>query len=371
MTTTLQQVLAAKQLTRVISTVVGGVPKDLLPPSFTRDTRNIEGNTASYRKIQSTRQVAKRVNYGDKPRRVNKQGIQDTPVILPHFFETIEHNPVVLQNLLAEGNETRQRLGAETVARQTLEHGRRFQNGRMGQLYSLLTRGKISYSADGDLALTDQAATGGVDIDFSVPAGNQNQLDILGNGAIISASWATASTKIITQLRQIRKEYRQLVGMPLVHALYGENVPSHILDNNQTKELVNRSDVLRDKLAFSSTGEIPMGFLGFQWWPMDQAFFEQTDGSTTEFWGPDTVVFAPEPSTEWLEWIEGSYPIPRNVGMIFADAMDALAQFDIVNGAFSFAKVETSPPSIEQFVGDTVLATLMNGAAILIADVTP
>lgn len=371
MTTTLQQILAAKQLTRVITTIAGGVPDDLLPPSFTRDTRAIDGNTATYRKVQSTRKVAKRVNYGDKPRRQSKQGIQDVPVVLPHFFETIEHNPVVLQNLMNESDTAKQRLGVQTITRQTIEEARRFRNGRMGQLYSMLTRGKISYSATGDLEITDQAGSGGVDIDFNVPAGNQNQLDILGNGDIIDASWAIASTQIITQLRQIRKEYRQLVGLPLKHILYGENIPGFLLDNNQTKELINRSPMLRDRLAVSSTGEIPSGFMGFEWWPMDQAFYEKEDGTKVEFWGPDALILVPEPSTEWMEWLEGSYPVPRDVGTVFADAMAALANFDIVQGAFSFAKVEISPPSIEQFFGDTVLVTLMNGNALLIADVTP
>jgi len=371
MTTTLQQILSAKQLTRVIVTVVGGVPDDLLPPSFTRDTRPVDGNTATYRKTQSTRKVANRVAYGAKPKRQSKAGIQDVPVVLPHFFETIEHNPVVLQNLMNEGDTAKQRLGNQTITRQTIEQGRRFRNGRMGQLYSMLTRGKISYSSTGDLEITDQAATGGVDIDFNVPAGNLNQLDILGNGDIISASWATAATQIITQLRQIRKEYRQSVGMSLKHILYGENIPGYLLDNNQTKELINRSPMLRDRLAVSSTGEIPSGFMGFEWWPMDQAFYEKDDGTKVEFWGPDTIVLVPEPSTEWMEWLEGSYPVPRDVGKIFADALAALSQFDIVQGAFSFAKVEISPPSIEHFFGDTVLVTLMNGNALLIGDVTP
>lgn len=371
MTTTLQQILSAKQLTRVINTVVGGVPDDLLPPSFTRDTRDIRGNAASYQKVQSTRQVAKRVAYGAKPKRVSKQGMQETPVILPHFFETIEHSPLTLQNLMKEGSDELQRLGAQTVQRQTEDFGRRFKNIRIAMLYSLLKRGKISFDSEGDLQLTDQAGSGGIDLDFDVPAGNQDQLDILGNGDIITASWATASTKIITQLRQMRKEYRQLVGMPLTIALYGENIPSYLMDNNQTKELINRSPALRDAISLSSTGEIPQGFMGFQWFSVDQAFYELPDGTTTEIFGPDDLILTPEPSTEWLEWLLGSYTVPTSIGQIFSDSNDALASFDIVNGAFSFATVQHSPPSIEHFVGDTVLPVLMNGNAILQADVTP
>lgn len=364
--TTLQQILGARNLTGVINSVVGGVPDDLIPPAFMSLTRPVSGNQATYHKVQSTRKTARLVQYGGTARTRELQGVTETPVVLAHFFESFMVKPDTMMALLDEGNETRQRMGAQTLARQISDFGRLFRNNRLVAFYSALARGKISYDASGNFALTDQAATGGVDVDFGVPAANLNQA-----AGAISASWATAGTKIINDIKALKRAARKATGYPLRWAFYGSNIPDYLLGNTQLKEIINRNLALQEAFAGAAAGEIPDGFLGFNWRPVDQAFYETANGTNTDIFGGDSLILTPEPSADWWEWYEGSYPVPTNLGAVFNDASAALSSIQEVYGSFAYATVKHNPVGIEGFVGDTVLPVLKVPAAIYILDVTP
>lgn len=366
MSTTLQQILGAKNLTGIINGIIGGVPEDLIPAGFMSSRRQVEGDYCTYNKVEATRKTARLVQYGSKAVKRQLQGVSEVPVKLAHFFESFDVKPTDMMNLLAEGNETRQRMGAATLARQVAEFGRLFRNNRLVAFYSMLARGKISYDSDGNFKTSDQAGSGGVDIDFSVPANNQNQW----NG-IIGASWATAGTSIITQVKAVKKQARKLTGYPLKHAFYGANIPDYLLTNTQLKELINRNARLQEAFTLAEAGEIPDGFLGFMWHPVDQAFWDD-GGTNTDIFGDDALILTPEPSADWFEWIEGSYPVPTDIGSVSSDAVSALlSSIAEVYGAFSYATVTHNPVCVEGFAGDTVLPTLKVPGAIFIGDVTP
>ena len=361
----IEQILAAKNLTGIITDVVGGVPDDLIPPEYLRDSTPVAGDYGTYQRVSATRKLAKTTAYGSKARNANTVGIGETPIKLLHTFEEWSHKPQTMMNLMAEGNEARQNMGAQTVARKAAEFGRRFQNFRLGCMYSAFARGKISVDRDGELQLTDQAATGGVDVDFDVPADHKDQF-----GGLVT-DWSNAATKIVTQMKKIKKQARKDTGLPVSTALYGEDLPDYFLTNTQTKELINRSPALRDSFAQADRGEIPNGFLGLNWSPVDQAFYEKEDGTQTDFFGGDALILLPDADRGWWEWLEGSYPVPTTVGTIFNDASAALSSFREVNGVFSFASVAHNPPSLTQYMGDTVIPVLKNGSAIWIGDVKP
>ncbi len=365
MAKTLQQVLGSRNLTGVIQGVKGGVPADLLPPAFMRPTRRVEGDHCVYKKIEGTRKTARLIQYGAPSKRRAQSGVTEVPVKLMHSAEHQFHEPSTLLNLLSP-NGAKQKLGQAEISRQVKDFKQIYTNLRMCAIYSIFRFGAIYFDGDGNLLPTSSSAV--TTIDLQIPAGNKGQLDALGAGAIIAASWATAGTAIHTQIKNLRVAARKLTGYPLVHAFYGTSILDYFLGNTKLKELLNRNQNFQ---AATAGGDIPNGLLGFQWHPISEAFFEDNDGTNQDWFGTDTVVFTPEPSPEWWEVIEGSYPVPTDIGRVSGDASSALGQVMEVNGMFSYATVESDPVTIKHVAGDTFLPIPKVPKAMFLADVTP
>lgn len=355
----IRQILGSKNLTGVIQGIKGGVPADILPPAFLRRTRTIEGNTCTYRKVEGTRQTARMVQYGSASVRRSQKGVSELPVTLIHSFENQIHDPNVLLNLTQIGSESKQRLGRDEIARQTRSFRVLFDNLRVSSVYSALSEGVIYFDGDGNLLPSSSGAV--VTVDFDVPAANKNQL-----GGIIDAKWNVAGTAIHKQIAALKKQALKQTGYPIKRAFHGANTLDYLLGNTKLKELLNRNAGFQQTVA---GGEIPDGFLGLNWTPVDTAFYEDADGTNQDFFGADKVVFTPDPSPEWWEVIEGSYVIPSNLGNLGSDAVASMSNIRAVNGMFSYAKVGDDPVSITQYAGDTFIPIPKVPGAIFQAEV--
>ena len=357
----LQQILGGANMTGVIQSVKSGLP-NLLPAGFTTPTRKVVGNTARYRKVDGNRELARLVQYGAPAALVGRRGVTETAVSLLHSFESIQHDPLVLQNLTRLDSEELQALAVDEIDRQSMEFKRRFENLRLCAIYSALSDGKLWFDAGGNLLFTSAGAA--VTVDYGVPAGNRDQL-----GGIIGASWGVAGTDLIGDVQAIKKAALQTTGYPLAHAFYGANVPGYLANNTAAKAYITGTPALATQ-SYTS-GEIPAGFAGLKWHPVYAAFGVDGAGTVTEFFGADTVVFTPEPSPDWWELIEGSYLVPTSIGKISEDPASSAASLSMQFGMFSYAKVTDNPVTVEHFAGDTFLPVLKVPAAVYIADVTP
>ena len=355
----LQTILGVKQLTTTINNVAGGVP-NRLPPGFLTTTRPVEGDQATYMKIDNTRKTARQQSYGGPPKPADQVGRTEVPVKLIHSLEDQNHKPHTLLNLL-DDNGAKQAMGAAEVGRQTGEFARRFQNLRLGAIYSMLTLGLIYFDADGDLLPSSSGAV--ISIDFSVPAANQNQA-----GGIIGTTWATDSVDIVGDVIALKEAALKATGLMPVHALYGANIPEYLFSNTVLNAMISRNASLN---AVAAQGVVPP-ILGMQWWDMTGAFYEDADGTNRDFWGGDALVLIPEVSRDWYELLEGSLPVATALGNVGGEATDMLTDIELITGMFSLATVgQAAPATINQIAGDTFLPTLMNGAAIYILDVVP
>lgn len=366
MAKTLQQILGARNLVGVIQGIKGGVPTDILPASFMRITRRVEGDHCTYTKIEGTRKTARMVLYGSPSRNRNLKGVSEVPIKLIHTAEHIIHKPVTLLNLKNMDNENKQKLGRMEITRQSREFRQLFDNLRMAAVFAVLSSGYVYFDEDGNLLPNSSGAF--YTIDFQVPSGNKNYLDVFGTGAIIGATWATAGTDIIGDVVALKKAARKLTGYPIIEAFYGENILKYFLGNTVLKEMINRNTGFQT--AFTSN-EIPDGFLGLKWTPAYEAFFQDDDGTNQDFWSGDKIVFTPTPSPDWWEYIEGSYPVPTNLGSVHGDGAGALGNVTEVNGMFNYAILLEDPVTIKQVAGDTMIPVLKVPGAIFIADVTP
>ena len=364
MAKTVQQVLGADNLCGLIQGVVGGVPGDILPPSFTAPTRSVEGVVCSYDKVEGTRKTARRVQAGSPSVRRSTKGVTEVPVALITSHEHFCHTANVFQNLRSEGSEARQKLGRQTIGRHTGDFGRLFKNLRIASVYSILANGAVYFDAEGELLPSSTSAV--VTVDMQIPAGNKSALNVFGEGAILSAAWDTAATDIPKQIRKLKAASRKLTGYPIKHAFYGENIPSHFLGNTRIKALIAGSPRLSE--AFASGDEIPGGLLGLQWHPVNEAFYNDANGTDQDFFGANACTFTPDPSPEWWEVIEGSQPIPNGLG-ISGNALEALSMIEEAVGAFSYAELTTDPVGIKHHGGDTFLTVAKVPKAIFPATV--
>lgn len=375
---TLQQILGGKNLCGVIEAVKGGVPGDVLPPAFLKATRTVEGNTGTYRKVQGTRKVARLATYGSPSRVRQLSGVSEVPITLLHSIESHNHSPSTLVNLQNMEDESRQRLGEQEVARQTAEFKQLFTNLRIAAVYSAIAHGAIYYDTEGNLLASDT----GSKVDYGVPAagvggsGNKGHLaDAAGNASIIGAigagtgpsyKWSTATVKIHLQVKALRKAARKLTGYPLKYAFYGDNILDYFLSNNTIQNIMSRNSKIQDAIQ---GGEIPDDFMKLKWIPAGEAFFQDADGVNQDIFDANTVVFTPEIDRTWYELIDGTYPVPTNIGNLTEDASAALGSVIVKSGVFSYAKVTDDPVGIKQVAGDTFLPVIKVPAAIFIATV--
>jgi len=363
MPTTIQEVLSGRILTGTIQTVKAGVGEDALPPGLVNpSTVRVEGETGTYYLVEGTRQTARLVQQSAPSVRRTMSGVQTRNVNIPRFAENMAVKADTLTQL--ESTDTgRQDMGVQEVARMVAESKQVLVNGRNASIISAFALGAIYYDSAGQLLPTSAGAA--VTINYSVPSGNQAQLNVDGTGAVIAATWATAATGIVKQIQNLRKAARKLTGYPLKHALYGSNVLDYILSNTQLKEIINRSPAYQE--AFSA-GVIPNGLLGFTWWPAYETYFASANGTVNEVFGADTVTFIPDPSVEWYERMEGATRVPKGVA-IATDLSDAHSNSALTTGMYSYAYQTLDPLGHTMVYGDVQCPVIKVPGAVFIAKV--
>lgn len=360
----IEEILHLENIMKVIEAVKGGVPGGILPEAMFRPQQKVMGNSGTYTKVTSTRKVAQAVRYGSASKAVKLEGVSKVPVTLIHAYEHFDHEPNVLA-LLQSNSGGQQLLGAEIVGKKASDFAQRYVNLRRTAWYSAMTNGKIWFDGDGNLLPSASGAV--VTIDFGIPAGNQNQLDALGAGDIISAKWSATDTDIPTQITNIRKAAAQLTGYRITTAYYGANVPSYVAKNTAMKEFLKLNPGSNQAVR---NGEIPNGFQKLNWVAAYEAFYNDANGANQSWWSDDAVIFTPDVGDAgWWDFIEGSYSVPTDVGTLAADAMAQLKALRTIFGMFGYATVSHDPVTIKQYAGDTFLPAICVPSAIFQAAV--
>lgn len=362
---TIQEVLHYENILRVVEEV-----KDLsqtpVPDRMFTPTDTVMGNTGSYVKVTSSRQIAQAVMYGAPSKNVKLQGVSKVPVTCIHSFEHIQHTPNTVMQLKSEDGGI-QRMGIQTVGRQARDFALRFIRLRRAAWYQALTTGLIYLDSEGDLL--PSAAGAAITINFGIPAGNKNQLNALGKGNIIAASWATAGTNIPNHIAGIQMAAAQLTGYRITTAYYGKNIPGYVASNTAMKEFLKMNPPSN---AAVLSGAIPDGFINLKWREAYSGLWVDGKGVSQVPWGDDMVVFTPdEADLGWWGFLEGTYPIPTDIGEMSSDVIAALNSVQTVAGQFGYAQVTHDPVGIKQFGGDTFLPVINVPKAVFVADVTP
>ena len=366
---TFEELLGGRTLTEAIRTTRSGIPNPL-PPAFFANPRNVQGNTSSYRKFSGRRETARIVQYGSPAVARDQVGFDEVPIKLLHSFEFQDHSLVKFENMARlDGQGGLSGPDADAArsmfAEQTREFKQLFTNLRIASTVQALALGAVYFDGSGNLLPSSSGAV--TTIDYSIPAGNQSQLDVLGDGDIISADWDEAGTDIATQIINLKDAAVRLTGYPIMHAFYGSAVPGYLANNTEMASYLTGNPQLA--LQRSQGVEIPNGTLGLQWHPMHTSFFVDSADTNQLLWASDKVVFTPEPDGTWWEVQQGSYVIPRGLGAVTPEATAMLQNVMRVFGQFGYATLTDNPLAIRQYAGDTFLPIIKNPSAVFIADV--
>lgn len=358
---TTEEILSGKNLTGLIQNTVSGVP-NRLPPAFLTPNRTIKGHTGTYRRVDGRRETARIVQYGSPAERRAQKGVKEVPFTAIHAFESINFSPTLLINLLSAEGDADQKLGRDEVNRQIKEFKVLFSNLRISAVAAGLLTFHVYADGDGNLQTGSSGAV--VDVDYGVSA-THNETG--GTGAIVTASWATAGTDMIGDIRAIKEKILQASGYSIMHCFYGSDIPKYVAANTAaSKYLAANPDLSRQ---YYQTGEVPPGFMDLQWHAMGDQFFVDQDGTAQKILADDCVVFTPEPSPDWYELIQGTYPVPMNFGSVATDAQTLIQGMTETAGQFAYAGGTLNPPSVEMYAGDTFLPVVKVPTAVFKADV--
>ena len=364
----LEEILGYVPLTKAIETVKAGVPK-LLPDSFyKRDPQfRLLGDRTRRIETQGTRKNARLVPYGAPSRQVTALPLDGRDIRLLHTEETISFSWELFMQIREFESYTVMMKLAEEARRQIKNIADRQVNLESSLVHSMLANGKLWFNSDGEMLASASGAD--LTIDYGVPANNTGQL----NG-IIDASWAIKTTNIPLHLKKIRQRARFTTGYPLKYALYGQNVMGYMLQNTFLQSYLVSLGGQSLANQFLSTGELPSGFMGFEWISMNEAFFDtETAGTSTAIWDDDAITFAPDVNdTNTYGIYEGSYPVLTKFDLT-GDAMGQFSNYEQKYGAYGYGYPSFPPQPLGLFgvVGDTFLPALMTPAAYFFADTTP
>lgn len=319
------------------------------PKRFNPDRVSIEGpNTrqgdtrfASFRLDDVTRVVAKGRAPGMGPASVPPNPVGDVRVACARFHEKVRLLYELLGNLspIIGPNSQIDQGGQNYVARQTLHLAEKYNN-----TVELMTTGmfqdNLYFQLSGDNLLpVIGAPTGnnvGFQIPFQVPAGNKNQLNLLGAGNIIGTGWQNTGAPLLKNLLQIQSAMTQLSGYQPRHAWLNSIMWYNILLNSEVRNTAGSSNTPfamydRSKERTVDGEEVPefaAELRGIPWMmfhiaddvlvtnsDIDPVWSTAPAAATFVKVCPDnTIIITPEPSSDWTEMYLGAEYISENPG---------------------------------------------------------
>lgn len=358
---TYQELFASTTLMQMVEKIKTGIPP-VIPDAFMRVTGAVRRDLVEWAAIQGTRATPQLSGYNAPAQRKTGSVYEKHSATCLHMKTSFVHSVNdLLGNTLNPATNDVDAIGESKITNELRQMLAECTNMRHTAVGSLLALGHIYADVEGNML---PSASGAIyDVNAGIGANNLNQI----NG-IIAVDWDIVTAPIIEDIGAIKRAALQTTGYPLVHAFYGSDIPTWIAINDYAKEYLYRNAAMND--AYMTSGAIPPGFAGMQWHDMSSLFFVDQDGTVQTVWPTDVITFTPEPNPSWYGFIEGSYAIPTSLAMA-TDMLALLNNTRIVQGQFSFAQAtaEGGVLRVEQFVGDTIMPTLLNPDAVFIADV--
>ncbi len=318
----------------------------------------------NYDTFDDTRQSAPPSRPGNPANVINPQPVGNVQVTLPYLFYRM---PLLYAHMgqfrdvggvtLVDGR------GRNYIMRQVSYAAQR-QAAFRELLYLGMLHGEL-YFDEQENGLTDISTSAGeTKLDWQIPAGNKDQLDIDGTGDIIDANWLTdANADIPLHIDKMIGAIDEKTGLSLKHFRCNHTLMNAILQNNKVKALAGTANRVAEERVRNQNDDFVTILSGIPY-----VTWHVTSGSVTSPGGTRIKYFAnykfsahPDPSPEWFENVEGQSPQVKRLG----------ANPELTTGADSWEIYQHDPASVDLFNTDTFLPTMPNPNCVLFGDVKP
>src|SRR5579885_2168296 len=302
--------------------------------------KNIKTSPSRYaqvRVINNTREPANFRAPGTGPSTTPPNPIGLQRVAMARVHEKITLDGELLSNLATTvgPNSVIDREGQDYIAEQEEFLGQKF-NCAVEVMVAGMVQDSLYIVQSGDKFipyLSSQAGTQ-VQINFQVPSGNKNQLNMLGTGYIIGTPWNNAAATIVQDCLNVRKAYVQLTGMQPKYALLNSSTLAYIMQNTELRTVGGTVQAVFDSFMYEDTkdkdgynlaekGSVRFRALPWlQWVIIDDVLsiggsdpvYSTGTGTLTNVTPNDTVIFLPEPDPSWVPIYHGSELIYEDRG---------------------------------------------------------
>lgn len=322
--------------------------------------------TGQYDIFDVSRKIATGRVPGTAPSYQKPQKVGSVRFTLPRSAETIPLSYEALNNQRALGGPASEvdRNGMRYIDSQLEYLGQRFANLIEFQA-AAMCRGSYTFTQNGD-DLEHTFSGGENTIDYQIPAGNKTQLDMLGAGSIIGASWATDTTDIPLHLLNINKAFVQLTGQGLEHIITRGQVWNNVLNNTKVKAQAGTANPPYDVYDRKGSGEFTCRLKSIPWleWHICDYGLDVWDGSAytyTQLIPDDHIICMPKPDPRWVEYIRGMETVVEGPGGRQSDQY----------GFYSYSYATHEPAGVNLSAVFNGMPSLKRPKAIAFGDTTP
>ncbi|MGB0762327.1 MAG: major capsid protein [Acidimicrobiales bacterium] len=328
--------------------------------------QNVSGRHLGWDIFDKTRLIAEGRAPGTGPATVQRKSVGHVSAVAYRAHEkiTLLHEEIFRTRPLGQQFGVVDLNGQNYINNQIGYLTQRFRNSREFMISRML-RGGFGVLQTGESWVPVEKGAGTFDVDYNIPSTHLTQLDMGTGSDIIGTSWDNAAAPIIGDVLAVNKAFERLHGRPLRHIFINSTMFANLLANTELKNVGGTAYRIFDSLSArqmkSEEGIPDSGFdVVFRGLPL-QTFHvydgvlnvnQNTDSDTvanTSLFIPDNnAIFLPEPSNDWVGWINASEYVKENV-------MDAGRQ---VFGFHSWSTNTIDPAGIE-------LKMLDNGLPVL------
>lgn len=193
------------------------------------------GRNGAFSVFDNSRRVAKGRAPGTAAAQSGVQDVGQVPFTYARMYDSIRLLAETFHNLgLINDPAQRDLMGRRMIEMQTRVKAQEAANWRKAALIGSLRSTLRARRAGEDV---HWSFTTGNSVSQQIPAGNLGQLNMLGAGNIISASWANPATRINDHLDGINTGFQRLCGGALKASIIPGNVWSAIIGNDQIRNL--------------------------------------------------------------------------------------------------------------------------------------
>lgn len=359
----IQEILRPITLTKTVSRIAASTQTVLswmgMQPGGQNEVFYGHGREGTYHIFNHVRTAGLGRAPGTAAGRIARNPVARVPFVYARMHFEVSLLAEELHNLAKiDDPRMRDEAGSTYIKMQMRSPGERAGNWRTQMVVGMLRDSLYIHESGDDWYFTYESSGGLTQVPFGMPSGNKDQLDMLGAGSIIDASWANAGANIPMHLGKINAAFQQLMGGRLTDIHCTFNVWDNVTSNDFVAAKAGIANAPFETFE-RKVGEGPDGTPineytgrlriapGVTWHISDDGLEIGAPGSEafTKHWGDNNAVFMNSPASGIYSMYQGSEPIAEYDG----------GPETVRIGLSSWSKKTSNPTATEIFTLDNAL----------------